>query len=288
MQLGDGVRVRGEPERERRQPEAFAFVSAAEREELLPAQAGLLGERADIPGDELLVEDLVPGGHRCVRGEDRRAADVLERRRRLHPVGDELAHSLDLQKCRVALVEMEDRRLDPECGERSHAADAEQQLLTDPVLAVAAVERVREPLDLEQIERDRPDVLAPDSRFDRSAADVDLDRDGLADEPRGFRIDRLVVLGLAARWVDALAEVAAAVEEPDADERHTELGGRLQVVSGEHAEPAGVDREPLVEPELHAEVRDAERLVSATGALPPAHGVCGRVRHKRGRYRVAR
>ena len=51
--------MRGEPERERRQPEAFAFVAAAEREELLPAQTGLLGERADVPGDELLVEHLV-------------------------------------------------------------------------------------------------------------------------------------------------------------------------------------------------------------------------------------
>ena len=213
---------------------------------------------------------------------------MLQRRRRLHPAGDELPHPLDLEKCRVALVEMEHRGLDPERRERSHAADAKQELLTDPVLAVAAVERVRQPLDLEQKERDRTDVLAPDGRLDRGAAHVDLDRDWLADESGGFRIDGLVVLGLATRCVDALAEVAAAVEEPDADERHAQLGGRLQVVSGEHAEPAGVDRQPLVEPELHAEVRDAERLVSATGVLPPAHGVCGRVRHKRGRYRVAR
>ena len=44
---------------------------------------------ADVADDELLVEDLVPGRHGCVGGEDRGAANVLERRGRLHPAGDE-------------------------------------------------------------------------------------------------------------------------------------------------------------------------------------------------------
>ena len=181
----------------------------------------------------------------------------------------------------MALVQVEDVRLDPERGERADAADAEQQLLPDPVLAVASVERVGEPVDLEQIERDDADrdVLAPDPRLDRLAGELDRDRDVLTDETDGFRVDRLVVLGLAARLVDSLAEVAARVEEADADERDTELGRGLEVVAGEDAEAARVDRQALVDAELHAEVGNEQVVVLAPGALPPADGVRGHIRH---------
>src|SRR5439155_1463586 len=60
------------------------------------------------------------------------------------------------------------------------------------------------------------------------------------------------------------------VKEPDADERHAELGRRLQVVAGEHAEPAGVDRQALVERELHGEVGDEE--VATERLLVPPRG----------------
>ena len=56
-----------------------------------------------------------------------------------------------------------------------------------------------------------------------------------------------VVLDLAVVAVEALAEVAAAVEEADPDERDAELRRRLEMVAGEHAEAAGVDRQALVQ-----------------------------------------
>ena len=84
----------------------------------------------------------------------------------------------------------------------AHAADAEQQLLADPVLAVAAVERVREPVDLEQVEGDdarvRGDVLAPHRRLDLLPVELDGDGNVLLHEPDGRGVDALVVLGLAA------------------------------------------------------------------------------------------
>ena len=158
------------------------------------------------------------------------------------------------------------------------------------MLAVAAVERVGEPVDLEQVERDRADLLAPDGGLDRLPGELDRDRHGLADHADRLRVDRLVVLGLPAGRVDALPEVAAAIEQADSDERHPELGCGLEVVARQDAEPAGVDRQALVQPELHAEVGD-EEVVLAPRALPPADGVCGRVRHRSGNYlarRVAR
>ena len=225
-----------------------------------------------------------------MRREDRRAAHVLEGIRRLHPVRRELAQPFDLQEGRVALVQMEDVRLDPERRQRPDAADAEQQLLANPVLAIAAVERVREPVDLEQIQRHGADVLPPDGCLDRLVGELDRHRHGLAHEADRVRVDALVVLGLPALGVDLLPEVAAAVEQTDSDERDAELGCGLQVVAGEDPEAARVDRQPLVQPELHAEVRD-EEIVLALRALPPADGVCGRVRHRSGNYlarRVAR
>ena len=76
-------------------------------------------------------------------------------------------------------------------------------------------------------------------------------------------------------------EVAAAVEQADADERHAELGRRLQVVAGEDAEAAAVDRQRLLDPELHREVGDADALVRVVvGLVPPGFGV---MRHSSGK-----
>ena len=270
-------------QREGRQPEPGLVAEAPQREQALALEAALGGEVADVADDELLVEDLVARRHGCVGREDGGAPDGLERVVGLGAACNERAQPLDLEEGRVPLVQVEDAGLDPERRQRADAADAEQQLLSDPVLAVAAVERVGEPVHLEQVERDdagdRGDVLAPDRGLDRLAGEIDGHGDVLADEPDGLRIDRLVVLGLAARLVDPLAEVAAGVEEADADERNAELGRGLEMVAGEDSETAGVDRQPLVDAELHAEVRDEHVVVLAPGALPPADGVGGHVGH---------
>ena len=237
---------------------------------------------AGVMRDELGVEHLVAGGHRRVRGEDGRALDVRERVGCRHAVGDERAHAFDREERGVALVHVEDGRVDAQRGECTHAADAEQQLLFDAVLAIARVQRVREQFDLEQVERDAADVLAPDVRAQRLAVQLDVDRDGLADEPGSLRVDALVRLGLATGVVDALAEVAPAVEQPDADERDAELGCRLQMVAGEDAEAARVDRQVLGEPELHGEVRDAQSGGVGAVVLAPPGGCRVRVRHRRG------
>ena len=103
----------------------------------------------------------------------------------------------------MALVDVEDGRLESERGERAHAADAEEQLLADPVLAVAGVERVGDQVDVEQVERHggrraRPDVVAPHVGGHRLARQVDLDRDRLALQAERLGVDRRVGLGLPA------------------------------------------------------------------------------------------
>ena len=155
VQIGDTVRVGGEAQREGRQPEAGLVAEAAQLQQALAVEPALGGEVADVADDELLVEDLVARRNRRVRREDGRPPDRLERIIGVRTVRDERAQAFELEECRVPLVQVEDVRVDPERRERADAADAEQQLLADAVLAIAAVERVGEPVDLEQVERAR-------------------------------------------------------------------------------------------------------------------------------------
>jgi hypothetical protein len=54
-----------------------------------------------------------------------------------------------------------------------------------------------------------------------------------------------------------LPEVAGAVVQANADQRQPEIGGRFEVVAGEDAQAAGIDRQHLGHAELHREVADA-------------------------------
>ena len=84
-------------------------------------------------------------------------------------------------------------------------------------------------------------------------------------------IDVDVVLVLPAVAVEPLPEIALVVVEADADERNAEVRRALDVVAGEDAEAAGVDRQRLVQPELGREVRDRPRPEHA--GVPRAPGV---------------
>ena len=191
----------------------------------------------------------------------------------------------------MALVQVEDRRLEPEGPKRAHAADPEHELLAEPLLAVAAVQRpgdaagalgVALDVRVEQVEPRAAHVRAPDPHRHVLAVEQDADDGLLRREGEPRRVVRRIALDLPAGLVEPLAEVALAVEQPDADERDAEVGGGLEMVAGEHAEAARVDRQALVEPELRREVGDQEVLV-ATVPLPPrlalelVRGACARL-----------
>ena len=139
--------------------------------------------------------------------------------------------------------------------------------------------RVLGALGVEQVERDAADVDAPDLRGDLDVADRDGDRDRLAvvagDERGGqaVRVGVDPVLVLPAAGVDALAEVAVAVQEADRDQRPGAVGRLLEDVAGERAEAAGVDRERAVEAVLGGEVRD--RALGRRDLVAPGAGEVG-------------
>ena len=69
---------------------------------------------------------------------------------------------------------------------------------------------------------------------------------------------------------ERLAEVAGLVEQPDADDRHAEVGRGLEVVTGEDAEAAGVLRQHRGDAELGGEVGDGPRARSSPTPAPTA------------------
>jgi hypothetical protein len=89
-----------------------------------------------------------------------------------------------------------------------------------------------------------------------------------------------IVRDLVAVVVDALGEIALAIEQADGDEGQAQIGGALAMVAGEDAQAAGIDRKALVEAELGAEIGDQVAGLQLQGHVPAqglAHvGVEGR------------
>ena len=189
----------------------------------------------------------------------------------------------------MALVGVEDLGLrragQPAVGaHRPHAADAEQHLLAQAVVLVAAVEpvgdhplgrRVLLDVAVEQQQRDAADLGPPHVGVQGAALRQRHGDDrgravGLAQQldRQAVRVQRGVVLELPAVGRQALGEVPGPVEQPDADQRDAEVGGGLEVVTGEDAQAAGVLRQHLGDAELGGEVGDAGRRLGPERLVP--------------------
>ena len=154
---------------------------------LRPAVA--VEERPGDPPDEVRVEALVAGRDRGVDREDAVAPDLVPGRLELVAGGDELPRPLGEQERGVALVQVPDRRLDPERPQRADAADAEDELLVEAHLAAADVEDVRDravgvvvlgDVGVEQEDRHPADLDAPDRDLEVAAGQGDRDHQRLA------------------------------------------------------------------------------------------------------------
>ena len=194
-------------------------------------------------------------------------------------------------------------------AEGAQAANAQNDLLTNARVLVAAVEVAGDPaivltvlgqIRIQQVQRHATHSGDPHAGVYGAARKRHVDHNwrALRVEHRahrhGVRIETIVGLALVARVVDHLAEVAVPIHQPDGDERQTKVAGGLEVVAGQHAEAARVDRQRLGNREFGAEVGDArdvlhlrravEVLLQITVTLEDALGVLGQpVRLIRGR-----
>ena len=184
----------------------------------------------------------------------------------------------------MALVHVERAGGHAERLEGAVAADAEEDLLAQSGLDVAAVQVLGDPtvvglvggvVGVEQVQAHPADRGRPHPGHDGAAGERHVDGDlgaGRVERPGDGELLEagvLVQLLLVAVGREALAEVALPVHEAHAGERHGEVGRRLQVVAGQDPEATGEDRQALGDAELGREV---------------AHGraAAGRLRRRRG------
>ena len=243
---------------------------AAKGHESLVRNTQLVAQRAEVLLDEIAVEAIVTGGYWGVGGEDHFPRYVIGSSVEvqtffLHAIADRFQHG----EATVPLVEMEDAGGNAHGFECTKAADAEEQLLTNAGAPVAAIEagskfqifgRVALHIRIQQQKGATAHLDSPNLGADQAAAGLDFYDDGFALFADGELHGELIDVGvevlflLPALLVEVLAEVALAVEEADADEGNAEVGGALDVVSGEHTETAGINGQGLVQAELSRKV----------------------------------
>ncbi len=286
VELADRVGPVREPQREGRHVELLRVVvdPKTQLQHGLDRDLGTLEEGTRHPPHEVGLEALVARRNRRVDREDRIAADALPRLVERGALRDELAGALGEQERRVALVQVPDGRLEPECADRANAADAEDQLLVEAHLAAADIQHVRDRavrvrvgghVRVEQEHRHAANLRQPDGGGHVAPGDLDDHRqrhaDGVLDTAQREAVQVVVgvVVLLVPVGVDRLAEVALAVQQADTDERDRHVARGFHVIAGEHAEAAGVDPERFVEAVFGAEVGDRPLQPGRVLALEP-------------------
>ncbi len=198
--------------------------------------------------------------------------------------GHMAARPLQHGECGMAIVQVEHIGLQAGGFQQAPAADAQHQFLAQAHLVVAAIEFAGDqPRDgwiggvigIEQQQAIEADPGLPAAQPDlqprqlygqpqRRAAGVmqrlDGHLPGVVD-----RVQRL----LSAVRADALAEVAVLPEHAHRGDRHAEVAGGLELVPGDVAEAAGVDRQGFAEHVFHGKVGDSREAFAVLLAGEP-------------------
>ena len=190
-----------------------------------------------------------------MRGEDDVPAHLLERLVERHALAATCSRdALERGQRGMALVQVHDVRPDVERLEHARAADAEQAVLREPDVRVAVVDARRRPaahrvvlgqLGVEQEQRHAADLHAPDlerrSRGRRSSPRAAAARrpspltSAIGSSAGSWSSQYSCCVPVRSRRCD---EVAAAVEEPDADHR------RPRSLASLSTSPASTPRPP--------------------------------------------
>ena len=143
-------------------------------------------------------------------------------------------------------------------GDGAGTADAEHKFLLEPVEPVAAVEPVGDrpvgdhiggEVGVKQQQRDATDIKTPHLGPHDATRNRHVDDDASVNATEisglvGVYPFQLVII------LDQLTEKAVSIEQADSGERGRDVAGRLEVIAGENAEPAGVLRHDFADPEL--------------------------------------
>jgi hypothetical protein len=236
--------------------------------------------------DEVGVEAIVTGGNGRVGGEDDFAGDT---RNGIVEIDAFFLHAgadgFEDGESAVAFVKVKDAGGDADGLKSAEATDAEQQFLADAGAGVAAVEaggeeavigRIVVDIGIEKKEVAAADFDAPDFGVNGASASVDVDDNRTAGFSDGNFHGKLGDVGLQVFFllpaiaIEALTEISLTVKEADADEGDGEIGGAFDVISSEHAEAAGINREGFVDAEFGRKISDGARAEDAGVAGSPS------------------
>ncbi len=129
---------------------------------------------------------------------------------------------------------------------------------------------------VEKVEPVTPGLHFPGAQVDFATGQFDRDTQPFALRiPQGHdRKEGGIVVGidgdLLAGGVQVLTKIALLVKQSHPDQRNAQITGGLQVVTRKDSEPAGVYREGLAQPELHAHIGDAAECVIPVVLTEPA------------------
>ena len=170
----------------------------------------------------------------------------------------------------MALIHVEEGRLQTQQPQKAHSADAQQNLLHNPGRAVAAIDAqgqipemlfVLGEIGIQQINRTAPDIDAPGLEINLAHRDLDRGEQrfafviehGLNREVS--RIEQRVIIDLPIIMVDRLLEITFAIKQAHPHETQAKIAGRLGMIARQDPEASRRDRQRFVKAEFSGEIR---------------------------------
>ena len=235
-------------------------------------------------------EGLVAGRNGGVGGEDVGARHHLEGRRGIQALrGHQVRHTSHAEESRMPLVEVVHMRIVVHGEQGTHAADAEQHLLANTHHLVAAVKlggdtaelrRVGRNIGIQKEDRYTADIHTPDLSMKLAGRQRHADLEGHVVVATHLGHGHIVHLALGIHLllhtirIKILLEVALAIHQAHGHERDAQVGRRLEVITRQATEAAGVDAHALVDAELKREVGHALACRTGLLAVPRLQHLC--------------
>ena len=217
-------------------------------------------------------EAVVPGRDRRVRGEDAMLAHRIQITLLCagqRSTAQRLLQQRERQQCCMSLIHVVDADVVSQGIEHPEAANAEHDLLREPIVRVAAVQGVgqgavarvvRLQVGVQHVDGNGVaghafHVIAPGANVDRASLDGDHNARLFLGQPL-FRTPRLRLFALYAVRIQNLPEIPLAVHQRDRCQRQSHVRRGAQRVTREHPQAATVGGHTGLDGNLHGEIAD--------------------------------
>ena len=244
-------------------------IFAAHSYEFVPRYAQHFGVTTHIFSKESFVKIVVTCRNGRVHGVERRGAHQFQGLVEGESFGHVIAQTLQVAERGMPLVAVINVFLDAQFLQRQDAADAQQNLLLETILPIAAIEAVGDGtvelgvhvvVGVQQIKADAPHIRTPHQGMHMIVHIGHVDHHLIAVgiehtlNGQGIEILRVILGNLLAVHAEALCEIAITIEEPHGTHVDIAVRSLFQIVAGQHAQTARIDFQHLRQTKFHAEI----------------------------------